>query len=452
MGLSAETLLAWTRRGPRYTSYPPVPKWSSDVDDAAFEGMLGEVKAPAAVYVHVPFCKEQCTFCGCNMVVAGRREPGRRYLKALAIQVDALPLTTDKLDVVRIHLGGGTPTWFTPAELEELFAILRRRFRTLPGCEISVEADPDVTSIDHIDTLAALGGTRISLGVQSFDDTVLQAVNRPQRRDQVTMLLDRARSHGMTGLNLDLMYGLPHQTPERFAATLNGIIELKPHRLAIFGYAHLPWLKPHMRKLEEAALPGPLERAALFLHAHERLTTSGYQAIGMDHFALVDDELSVAQRQAALHRNFMGYTTMPDVALIGLGMSAISELPGGYVQQKAKLAHWWKAVEGQAPVVEKGYRLTDEDRLRRDIINGIMCNFQVDLGAVAERYGADGTAHFAEDLALLQPMVDDGLAIVNGLKISVPEDARLLVRNVAMAFDPGLRVHAADAPRYSSTV
>lgn len=450
--LRPETLLAWTRKGPRYTSYPPAPKWSADFEDAAFHDMLSEVHAPAAVYVHVPFCREQCSFCGCNMVVAGRREPGQRYLDALEKQVAELPLPAERLEVVRIHLGGGTPTWFSPEELEQLFAILRRRFDTVEGCEISVEADPDVTTAAHVDTLAALGGTRISLGVQSFDETVLQAVNRPQRRDQVRMLLERARHHGMGGLNLDLMYGLPHQSLERFAATLDEVISLDPDRLAIFGYAHLPWLKPHMKKIEEAALPGPVDRARLFLHAHERLTSAGYQAIGMDHFAKIDDELSVAQRAADLHRNFMGYTTLPDVALIGLGMSGISELPGGYVQQKAKLARWWKAVEQGSSIVEKGYRLTAEDRLRRELISELMCNFTVDLDALGRRHGVEPAAHFAEGLAQLPPMIDDGLVSQDGLQLSIPEDTRLLVRNVAMAFDPGLRRPQPGGPRYSSTV
>ncbi len=414
--------------------------------------MLRALRGPAAVYVHVPFCKEQCSFCGCNMVVAGRREPGRRYLAALEAQLAALPLPSETTDVVRIHLGGGTPTWFTPDELGTLFGILRQRFRPLPGCEISIEADPDVTTADHVDALAALGATRLSLGVQSFDEVVLAAVNRPQRRDQVRMLLDRARAHGMVGLNLDLMYGLPHQSPARFAATLDEVIGLSPDRLAIFGYAHLPWLKPHMKKIDADALPGPVARAELFLDAHARLTAAGYQAIGMDHFAKVDDELAVAQRGAALHRNFMGYTTLPDVSLIGLGMSGISELPGGYAQQRAKLSHWWKAVEQGTPVIERGHHLTEEDQLRRDVINSIMCNFQVDLAAVATGHGFDADEIFAADLPLLAPMRDDGLVVQDGLKLSIPEDTRLLVRNVAMAFDPGLRVPRDGGPRYSSTV
>lgn len=454
MDLTPELLLSWTRRGPRYTSYPTVPEWKDALPDTALADAIATVRGPASVYVHVPFCREQCTFCGCTMVVSGRREPGRRYLDALKRQIAGLRFADDAetLDVVRIHFGGGTPTWFTADELTELWAMLRTRFRPLPGAELSVEVDPEVTSDDQIDALAAAGVTRLSIGVQSFDDTVLAAVNRPQARERVQAVFARARHHGMRGLNLDLIYGLPHQTSERFSATLAETLTLRPDRLALFGYAHVPWLKPHQKKIDADALPGPVERARLFLDAHQALLAAGYVAIGMDHFALPDDELALAKQAGALHRNFMGYTTHKELPLIGLGMSAISEFPDLYVQQRTKLSRWWKAIEtGSEPLIEKSGRVSDTDRLRRAAIQALMCNLRVDLDAVARAHDAD-PALFDADLDRMAPLVRDGLVQRNGRQLVVPEDRALLVRNVAMELDPRMSAPKPSGPRYSTTV
>lgn len=455
MELTAEQLLSWTRRGPRYTSYPTVPEWTDDLTEDDLQHAISAVSGPASVYVHVPFCKEQCTFCGCTMVVAGRREPGRKYLDALARQVEGLAFarSSSRLPVARIHLGGGTPTWFSPDELDELFALLDTRFERVAGCEVSVEVDPDVTTDEHVDRMAARGVTRLSIGVQSFDPVVLAAVNRPQHRDRVAAVFDKARSHGMTGLNLDLIYGLPHQSAERFAHTLTETIALRPDRLAVFGYAHVPWLKPHQKKLDASALPGPVERAKLFLQAHAALADAGYEAVGMDHFALPDDELAVARRARSLHRNFMGYTTRSDLPLIGLGMSAISEFPDLYIQQRTKLSRWWKAVGGDEPLVEKGCRVSAADQLRREAIQTLMCNLQVDLAAVAQRHGAPDDT-FDDNIAQMDVLEADGLVERHGRTLIVPQSRALLVRNVAMALDPRMAPAArtADAPRYSTTV
>lgn len=452
MDLSPELLLKYNRPGPRYTSYPTAPIWREDFPEEDVRLALTEVRAPATVYVHIPFCREQCTFCGCNMVVAGRREPGTRYLDDLERQVEALALPGPTLEVARIHLGGGTPTWLSADELSRLYEILYRRFRPAPGAELSVEADPEVTSDEQVHRLRELGVNRLSMGVQSFDPKVLAAVNRPQRQSRVSDILTLARSLGMYSLNLDLIYGLPYQTADSFADTLDRTLEMRPDRLAIFGYAHVPWLKPHMKKMEAEALPGPVDRARLFLLAHERLTAAGYQAIGLDHFALPDDELAVAQRERRLHRNFMGYTTCPDHDLVGIGMSAISELGPTYVQQKVKLSDWWRAIESGSSTVEKGARLTAEDLLRREVINRIMCNFVVPYAVVEARHGIDFRAHFANELAALEPLEAEGLVARGADGLRVPDGARLLVRNVAMAFDAYLAPAAPGRPRYSQTV
>jgi oxygen-independent coproporphyrinogen III oxidase len=449
---SAELLLRHSKAGPRYTSYPTVPVWKEDFADADYEAGLRSARLPASVYVHIPFCKEQCTFCGCNMVVSGRREPGTRYLAALEQQINALPLPAEKVDVVRIHLGGGTPTWLSVAELEQLYAMLYRRFRPVDGAEISVEADPEVTTDAQVEAMAALGVNRLSMGVQSFDPVVLAAVNRPQEAQRVFEITERSRALGMHSMNLDLIYGLPHQTPERFGETLRRTLEMRPDRLAVFGYAHVPWLKPHQNKLDPAAIPTPLQRVELFLLAHEMLTERGYLPIGLDHFALPDDELSVAWRERRLHRNFMGYTTMRDVPVIGLGMSAISELPDQYMQQTVRLSRWWNAVEKGESVVEKGCHVTAEDRLRRDVINGLMCNLEVRFSVIEERWGVNFKDHFADALAALEGMQEEGLVEVSDEAVTVTSSGRLLVRNVAMPFDAHLKRRSGDGPRFSQTV
>lgn len=447
---SADLLKRHSGAGPRYTSYPTAPLWSADFPEAAFHEALGRVRQPASLYVHVPFCVEQCTFCGCNMVVARRQDAGDRYLDGLARRIDALPLP-DRLPVARIHLGGGTPTWLTERQLERLYALIFARFEPIPGAELSVEADPEVTRDEQVHALAALGVNRLSMGVQSFDPVVLAAVHRPQQHTRVASLMALCRSVGMRSLNLDLMYGLPFQHQTSFHDTILKTLEMAPDRLAVFGYAHVPWLKHHQKSINQADLPGPVERMDLFLLAHELLTERGYQAIGMDHFALADDDLAVAQREERLHRNFMGYTTRPDLELIGLGMSAISELDGVYAQEHSHLADWWRAVEGGGPALEKGMVLSAEDRLRRHVIFGLMCNFCVPKAEVQARFGLDFDATFAPELARLQPMADEGLVELRPDRLQVTALGRLLVRNVAMIFDPSLQKPAA-GPRFSQTV
>jgi oxygen-independent coproporphyrinogen-3 oxidase len=446
---TVQRLLRLDRPGPRYTSYPTAPTWRKDPGDAAFVAALGAIRGPVQVYVHVPFCKEQCWFCGCNMVVAGRRDAGDRYLDALATQLEALPF--DHRDAARIHLGGGTPTWLDVPQLERLFGLLRTRFTTVAGAELSVEIDPDVTSDAQIDALHALGVNRLSIGVQSFDPIVLAAIHRPQDPGRIGAILQRARGYGMRGLNLDLVYGLPHQTMASLDDTLDRVLELRPDRIALYSFAHVPWVKSHQQKLDAAALPGPAARLASYLRAAERLVAAGYVAIGMDHFALADDELAVAQREGRLHRNFMGYTTRADVALVGLGPSAISELDGMYAQQQPALGKWYRAVAGREALIEKACVLTAEDRLRRDVIAALMCSFVVDYAAIEGKHGIRFGKHFATELEALGTLVDEGLVVVGPDRIDVTPIGRLLVRNVAMVFDAYLGGDG-QQPRFSRTV
>lgn len=444
---TVEMLLRYNRPGPRYTSYPTVPSWQGHFPQAEWERGLAGLQAGASVYVHVPFCKEQCTFCACNMVVAGRLDAGDRYLAALERQLRGLPIR-EGLPLHRVHLGGGSPTWLSPEQLVRLFGLLRERFSIAAGAEISVEADPDTCTDDKLDTLVGLGMNRLSFGVQSFDPAVLEAVNRPQSAERIAALCARGRALGVRELNLDLMLGLPRQDIASLTDTVERALALEPGRLAAFSYAHVPRLKPHQRRLEAYGLPGPAERAALALALHGLLSEAGYQSIGFDHFARRDDELAVAARERRLHRNFMGYTTRPDLALIGLGVSAISELEGCYAQQIGNLGPWWKSVEAGEPVIERGCLLSRDDRMIREIIMGLMCNLELQFSAIEGRYDIDMRARFAAELAALAALEEEGLVVLGPDGVTVTELGRLLVRNVAMVFDP-----AANVPgRFSATV
>lgn len=412
-----------------------MPAWTEDPPDPWLHEGLAQLDGAVSVYVHIPFCKEQCSFCGCNMVVSGLQRVGDRYLDVLQKQLETLPLPGRRLPAVRLHLGGGTPTWLSPAQLRRLFSLIRARFLVLPGAEVGVEVDPDVTTDEHLHVLAELGVTRISLGVQSLDPDVLARVRRPQQGRRVAELLDLARSFDMSGLNLDLMYGLPGQSPARFARTLDEVVAMGPDRIALFGYAHVPWLKPHQRSLGEGELPTPLQRAQLYRLAQRRLAGAGYRPIGLDHFARVDDALAMGANDGTLRRDFMGYTDRPAAPLIGLGMSAISELPDRFLQQRSKLGSWYKAIERGLPQLERGRMLTADDKLRAFVIERIMCTLKLSFDEVEQRFGLKMQDHFRSELDRLAPLERDGLVLRTEAGLQVPEDARILVRRVAQVFD-----------------
>ncbi len=446
--VSPSELNAWDQPGPRYTSYPTVPEWGP-LAPSSVEQALGCARPPAQVYVHVPFCAEQCSFCGCNMVVAGRREIGQKYLDNLRQQVQSLPLPQERIPVQRIHLGGGTPTWFMPEELQELHRILMERFTPTDDAEISIEADPQITTFEHLDALNAVGFNRLSLGVQSFDPVVLQAVNRPQWRSRIGEILDHARGLGWWGLNLDLIYGLPHQTPERFGATLKQAIELKPDRFAVFGYAHVPWLKKHQRGIERHERPDADQRLRLYLQARDQLEAAGYVTIRLDHFARPEDALARAWQDGSLHRNFMGYTTQRGLDLLAGGVSGISLVNGAYLANEGDVDAWRKQIgQGKLPW-RRGLLMAGDDALRGDVIESVMCQFQVDKRLIESGHDISFDDYFADARQALAPLRDDGLVEEDDNTIRVTEDGRLFVRNVAMVFD---RYLGDGEGRFSQTV
>lgn len=449
--LTPDELATWNRPGPRYTSYPPVPLWGSNPDPARIATALGALREPAQVYVHVPFCRWQCSYCGCNMVVAQRSEAGAGYLRRLGKAVGALALGRPAIAVQRIHLGGGTPTWLSPAELTELVTMLRGRFEPVPGAELSIEAHPSVTSFEHLDALAALGFTRISLGVQSLDPAVLAAVDRPSTEAEVHDLVAGARDRGMA-VGLDLMIGLPAQTVAAVDRTLDRVIAWRPDRIAVFGYAHVPWVKRHQGKIDAALLPQARERAAQTLCAAARLEDAGYLPVGFDHYALPDDPLGQAAARGGLHRNFMGATTLPEVDMIGVGPSAISEVAGMYWQDEPHLGRWQRAVDQGAPLAVRAVALSADQRRHRYLINAVLSDLRLDGPSVAQHTGWTAAQWLDPIRDELAPLVAAGCVALGPDWLQVTPRGRPLARLVAYALDPAMREQPADGPRYSATV
>jgi len=429
---------------PRYTSYPSANLWKPQDPAFARAAFASAGARPVSLYVHVPFCRKLCFYCGCNMVVTQRQQLGERYLAALERELaQVAALMPRRPQVVQLHLGGGTPTWLDSAQLARLTQSVARHFPFDRGIEASIEVHPPVTSFEQIRALAKLGFNRISMGVQDFDPQVQQRVNRPQPFGQTLELIGCARAEGMKSVNVDLMYGLPLQTAARFADTLDQIELLQPDRIALFGYAHLPHLKKHQRAIKANELPGPDERLRILTLAIDRLRAAGYQTIGLDHFALANDELSVAQARGTLRRNFMGYTTCAQSDVLAFGPSSISDIGGTFLQNAHEVHDWADRVErGQLPVV-RGWRSSAEDDLRRELIMTLFCQLKLDTIAFGRAHHLDFASKFAPELAALAPLEADGLVAWQASTLEVTPIGQLLLRNVAAVFDAWLPAVAA---------
>ncbi|MFQ5774367.1 MAG: oxygen-independent coproporphyrinogen III oxidase [Kiloniellaceae bacterium] len=428
-------------RVPRYTSYPTAPHFGPAVGARAYGRWLAELDPglPLSLYLHVPFCDSLCWFCGCHTKIVRRYEPVAGYLVQLRREIE---LVADALGtrrrVCHIHLGGGTPTIIEAADLEGLFDHLRVRFDVLAGADIAIENDPRELSQDLVRTMAAVGVNRASLGLQDINPEVQRAVNRVQSIEQTRRVAEALRAAGIASINVDLMYGLPHQTVPRVLTTIEAVLDMAPERICVFGYAHVPWMKRHQRLIDEAALPGPSDRFAQYMAAAERLQEAGYVWIGLDHFARPDDELAVAAREGRLHRNFQGYTTDEAPVRLGFGPSAIGTLPQGFVQNAVPLHAYREAVSFRQFPVARGLRLTDDDRLRAAVIERLMCTLEVDLGEVCGAFGCD-TGVFCEELAGLSEMEADGVVALDGARVRVTARGRPFVRTVCARFDRYLR-------------
>jgi len=441
----------YDRRVPRYTSYPTAPHFHAGITADTYLRWLAAIgdEMPLSLYFHVPFCHEMCWYCGCHTKIVRRYEPVGGYAATLAEEV-RLVGSAIKADppVTHMHWGGGTPTILSVVDFAAIMDTIRSRFSVAPEAEIAVEMDPRTVTQEMIAGLAGAGVNRASLGVQDFTERVQTAINRIQPYEMTARVVGWLRDAGIAGINFDLMYGLPHQTVEDVRRSADLTAELGPERVAVFGYAHVPWMKTHQRMIAEDALPDGRERFEQAEAAAARLVENGYRRIGLDHFALPGDPMAKAQDKGRLHRNFQGYTTDLAQALIGFGASSIGALPQGYVQNAVPLRAWADAVRHGRPAVDKGVALSDEDRLRRDVIERLMCDLRVDLAAVGRPYGKTAR-HFAAELDALKPMAADGLVTIDGDLIEITELGHPLMRTVCAIFDTYL---ASGAGRHSRAV
>lgn len=450
-------LLRMSGAGPRYTSYPTVPEWHEfgDADArAALQRASAKKDEPLCLYVHVPFCARMCLYCGCTVEITRRTGKVQSYLEAIEREVDMTRAQLgERRKVAQIHWGGGTPTHLSPAEMRRLFEILRTRFDIERNAEISIEVHPHVTSFEHIDTLVDLGFNRISMGVQDLDPHVQEIIHRDQTTEETEALVAYCRKKGIGGVNVDLMYGLPEQTEATFAATLDTIARIRPDRLAVYAYAHVPWLKRHQTALERYRLPTAPERTRLFFVAIEQLSKASYEVIGLDHFALRTDALHVALEAGTLHRNFMGYTTHPADEMLAFGMSSIADIGGAFVQNNHDTREYETAIRSGRFSAIKGMVRSAEDDLRRAAIQALMCGMKLDLRELEARFGRNNLAqHFQRELAELRPLEAEGFCSIDRDVVTVQPKGRLFLRHLAMVFDEYLRRKRADGPRFSKTI
>ncbi len=440
--------------GPRYTSYPPATHFQADVSVDRIESLVRENNTTTrdlSLYFHLPFCYSLCWFCGCTTVITADESASARYLGYLEKELNLVaPLVNPARRVVQLHFGGGSPTFLQPDEIRRLGAMIRQRFPFSSQLEAGVEIDPRRLVPDHVQACAEVGFNRASLGVQDHNPQVQQAVHRIQPFEMTQRSVEWIRQAGFPSLNIDLIYGLPFQTPQSFEKTLEEVLTLQPDRFAIFNYAHVPWLKPAQKIVESKSLPSPETKLHILKLTIERLGAAGFVYIGMDHFAKADDELALAQRQGTLQRNFQGYSTKGGADIYAFGMSSISQSDRAYWQNRKELPDYYATLDQGALPWTRGYVLTDDDRIRRRVIMQIMCNLQVDFAAISQELGIDFAAYFARELESLADMEADGLLQRSPTHLRITDLGRLLIRNIAMRFDAYLPRET--ERRYSRTV
>jgi len=452
---TAELLEKYCKAGPRYTSYPTAPHFHTGFTDADWQAELEkESRRDLSLYAHIPFCDTLCWYCGCNMVATRDYGRAQRYLEWLFKEIDQVAaLVSPGRPVKQLHWGGGTPTFLHPEDMTRLFGHLSSRFSLTPEAEVGCEADPRELTREHVQALKACGFNRLSLGVQDLDDKVQQAVNRIQPEPLIREVCGWMREAGFESVNMDLMVGLPHQTVESFAKTLDTVIAWRPDRLAVFNYAHVPWMKKHQKLIQESELPDFHTRIALQELILDRLTAAGYVYIGMDHYALPGDELVLAQRNKTLYRNFQGYTTHKNCDILAFGASAISQTEDVYAQNLKSLKDYRARLEAGRLATERGLRIGHEDKQRREAITRIMCDLELDKTAFGREWNIDFDAYFDCSPELAE-MAADGLVTLEGDSIRVTNTGRLFLRNIAMLFDAYYRkqMGSGEAVRYSRTV
>ncbi len=443
--------------GPRYTSYPTADRFveafgCDDYIQALEQRRAGSMALPLSLYVHIPFCESLCYYCACNKVITKHHSKSAEYLRYLSRELE---LQVEHFgrghNVSQLHLGGGSPTFLSDVELSDLLDMIRRHFNLTPGGEFSIEVDPRTVTPERLRHLQQLGFNRLSFGVQDFDPTVQKAVHRVQPAEQVFALVQAAREIGFESINVDLIYGLPRQTPESFRHTLEQIQQLRPDRIALYAYAHLPTRFKPQRRILSAELPSPSEKLSMLANSLAMLGEAGYDYVGMDHFALPEDALAVAKRQGRLHRNFQGYSTQPDCDLIALGVSAIGRIGATYSQNAKTLDEYYDALDqGRLPIV-RGLALSRDDILRRSVIMAIMCQGELDFEAMGDAHLIDFKNYFARELERLGEMVAMGLVKLNDSSLEVTEQGWYFVRAIAMTFDKYLQSDQ-DRARFSKII
>lgn len=447
----------YDKPGPRYTSYPTAPQFNESFTheyylDEIVKTNYGKNLPDLSLYFHIPYCDTLCYFCGCNMIITRNRDRIKEYNSYVKKEIDLLRqyLLPDR-QVSQHHWGGGTPTHLNPYEINDLAGYINKSFNFKPDSENSCEIDPRELTKAHLEALRNNGFNRISMGVQDFNEKVQKAVNRIQPEDITRQAVSWIRELGFQSLNLDLIYGLPFQTVEDFALTVDKIIDINPDRIAVFNYAHVPWMKKHMALIQPEDIPAPEVKLEILKMTIEKLTSAGYEFIGMDHFAKPDDELSIAMREKKLYRNFQGYSTNAGADLYAMGITSISQLKNIYAQNYKTEKEYYTAIDNGILPTTKGYRLTEDDHLRREVIMKLMCNFELDFGEIEKQFNINFKKYFAWGLSNLTEMQNDDLLEIDDDSIKVKNMGRMLIRNIAMNFD-GYIERKEDKAKYSRTV
>ncbi len=442
----------YSKPGPRYTSYPTAPAFKKNYTSQSRLLSLQSAGKDISLYFHLPFCDTLCYFCGCTMLVSNNRDRIAEYLDHLHKEIAMVAEVIGDRNVIQIHWGGGTPTHLLPSEIRQLGASIHNHFRIDPDAEISVEIDPREVTRDHIQALADVGFRRASIGVQDMDEKVQIAINRIQPEWVTRQVIDWCRELGFDSINIDLIYGLPLQTKESFANTLERVLLINPDRLALYNFAYVPWLKPQQKLIHIEDLPESQEKLELFTDATSRFLGAGYEYIGMDHFAKPEDELSLARSEGTLQRNFQGYSTRANSDLVGLGMSAISHIGHSFSQNAKSLPTYYEKLDkGEFPIVS-GLYMTNDDVIREQVIMRLMCDLQLDKVKIDQKYGIDFDYYFSSALHQLGQLEADGLVINTPSVIIITEKGRFFLRNIAMCFDAYLEKAAVNKPVFSKTL
>lgn len=442
--ITPELLAKYDRPGPRYTSYPTVPEWNEDFGETAYREALSvaatQVDFPLSLYVHIPFCPQKCAYCGCTSITPGDDQVVEAYISDV---IDEMRLVGEMLQgrrcVAQCHWGGGTPTYLRKDQIHRLFKAIHNNFSFNDTAEIAIETNPEAVTMEQLDTLRVLGFNRISLGVQDFNQTIQQTVGRNQTLEKTASVVQYCRNLGFTGINVDLIYGLPLQTLPTWMSTIEQVLAIRPDRVAIYSYAHLPSRFPHQQQLNGLPMPDTAAKYELFAAARQWLIDAGYYSIGMDHFALPEDELAQSLANHTLHRNFMGYTVIHAPDQIGFGISAISEIADCYAQNTKHLERYGDVLHQGRLATERGLKLTRDDLIRRWIIRSLMCRFQVDVTLANQLFTIDFTAYFAKEKKVLATFQEEGMILLNDAMWEVTPHGAPFIRNICMVFDAYLK-------------